>query len=150
MALKLRTSRKPTWIKVLENNNEPESDKNPVLGSFKVIPLTPSEIHSIYKDCEVTKWDIPPAIGKKKSEPRKENIVEDPISFIIKKAKKTIIDWEGLVTEDEEGNEIEIPFSKEMIETLYELNPDVIGYVLDQSDKISVLSSKSEEEDLKN
>lgn len=150
MALVLKTNRKPHWIKILESRDKPEGKKNPVLASFKVIPLQPNEVREIFKKCETVKWEVPPSVGKREFEPRKEVTVDDPFEFVIMKAKKTIIGWEGILTEDKNGDKIEIPYSEEMVETLYGFNPDVINYVLEEADKLSNLWSKSEDGELKN
>lgn len=147
MALKLKTNRKAQWIKVLENREKPESKKNPVLGMFQVLPLTPSEIHTLYKECETDKWYTPPV---KKASPQRESVVENPFEFVVKKAQKTIINWKDIVTEDDDGNEIQLQYSKEMVETLYEYNPEVINYILEKADELSNLSAKAEEDELKN
>lgn len=151
MALKLKTNRKAQWIEVLEDREKPKGKKNQVLGRFKVMPLTPSEIHALIKECEEDKWMLPPNERKKKNPQYiRESVISSPTEFIVKKAEKTIIDWEEIFAEDDDGTEVPIEFSTEMIETLYEFNPEIINYVLDKADELSNLASKSEDGELKN
>lgn len=151
MALVLKTNRKPQWVEVLEDVNKPKGKKNPVLGRFKVLPLTPDEIHSLLKECKEDEWLLPPN-EKKKKNPQyiRESTIGDPTEFFVKKAEKVIVDWEDIFTEDENGNKVPVEFSKDMIETFYRFNPDVIVYVVDKSDEFSNLISKAEDGELKN
>ncbi len=150
MALKLKTNRKAQWVEVLEDNSKPKSKKNPVLGMFKFQPLTQSESFAIFKECETDKWYIPPTTGKKTSNPYRESAIEDPIELILKRAKKIIVDWKDIFSEDEEGNEFEVEFSKDMIDVLYDFNPSIINHVLDKADELANIASKSDENELKN
>jgi hypothetical protein len=146
MALILKTGRKPQWIEVLEDRSKKKSKKNPVLGMFEVLPLTPSETQDIYNQCLKQVWYTPPG---KRSKPERDQEA-NPIEFVINKAKKVILNWKDIFTIDDNGNMVEVKYSEDMIEVLYENNPDIIGYVLEEADKISSLNNELEEDEIKN
>lgn len=146
MALKLKTGRKEFTIERCEDRDKKKSTKNPVVASYKVIALTPSEIHKIFSECEEEFFYTVP--NKKKEIIR--DVKVNSIKFIKERAKKTIKGWEGLVAENDAGKEEAIPYSEEMIEVLYDMNPDEINWLLEKVDEISGILDKKEEEEVKN
>lgn len=146
MALVLKTSRKEIWIDRCEDRNKKKSAKNPVIARYKVMPITPTEVHQIFRDCEEEFfYEVP---NKRKEMVRDTRT--NSIQFTKERAKKCILGWEGLTTTGEDGVEVEIPYSKEMVETLYDLNPDEVNWVLEKIDEISSVIDKKEDGELVN
>lgn len=147
MALKLKTSRKEVWIDRYEKRDKPfDKKKNPVVARFKVLPLTPTEMNEVFNSCEEQFFYEMPTKRKEMVRDTKT----DPVKFTIGKARKIIKDWEGITTENDLGEEIEMPYSEDMVETLYELNPDEINWVITKADELSSVINKEEEDQIKN
>jgi len=150
MGLKLKTNRKEIWIKRCKDKNSPESKKNPVVAEYKVFPATPSEVHEMFRNSEEESFYSMPTESKMKKKETVRELKVNSVKFTIERAKKCIRGWKGLTAENDEGVEVDIEYSEDMVETLYELNPEEINWVLEKIDEISSIIDKTEEEEIKN
>ncbi len=142
MALKLKTKRTTEFVEYREDNDDLKSE---VLAKFEIQCLTPSESMELLKKYNRDKFiEKPGAKGKKKEYER----IQDPdfISLTHEKIKKIIVGWENVL--DEKGKEI--PCTDENKIIVYELNPDVIDYVIEKADSFGRKIEEVEEEEIKN
>lgn len=142
MALKLKIVRTTEFVEYREDNDNLESE---VLASFEVQPLTPSESIKLLKKHQKNEFIVKPGgRGKNKDYER----VQDPdfAALMHDKVDQVIKGWKGVVSED--GTEI--PCTKENKIQVYELNPDVINFVLDKAENFGKAVEEAEDEEIKN
>ena len=140
MALKLKTKRTKEIVEYREDNDDLKSE---VLATFEVMPLTPSETIELLKTHSKDKFIEKPG-GKKQDYERVQE--PDLISLTHDKVNKIIVGWKGVIGEG--GKEIEC--TKENKINVYELNPDIIRYVIDKADSFGEVVEKADEGEVKN
>ena len=139
MALKLRFKKERIRIDFREDNSNPESE---VLATFFVEPLSSTEMNELFKKYEVKEWLAPNR--KTKKELHKEI---DFIKAQKERVCKEIVDWEG-VTDSKTGKPAKCTNENKM--QAWDLNPDIINWVLDEIDTIKDSQEIEKEEKIKN
>ena len=125
--MKLRTKKTQQWIPYLRDGNEMK---------FYVSPMTESENADLLKLCRKFGWE---------KNQRFED-TPDYQSFKAQKIKRTILDWEG--AENEEGTPLECTDVNKM--AVYNGDPEVINWVLEEADKILEAGLKEAEAEKEN
>ncbi len=142
MALKLRTEKEEVRVDYWEGaeDGEPKGGKE-TLASFYGCPMTPSEMNRLLEDCSYKEWDSP---NKKQAKTRFDKW--DDIRFIHERLKKELERWDGVV--DTSGNALECN-EENKIKT-WELNPDIIGWVLEEFKQAGKRIQEEKEAERKN
>ena len=103
-------------------------DGTEALAKFFVKSIPMIEMKGILDSNREVEWDAPPG-----EDQRKERFVEpNYIGVTLDRVDKIICDWEGVV--DKDGKELECTKENKLV--VFNYNPAVINYVLDEARKI--------------
>lgn len=150
MALALKTKKTKHCVEYRAEDKRTGERTGEVLAKFWVMPMTPTEIDRMLDEYRYYEWDAPPASNRKERRSAQLNKQRferyKNIEFVHARIKRTIEDWSDIV--DENGKPI--PCTDENKILVYELNPDVINYVLSEADGIGLEDAERTEQNLKN
>jgi hypothetical protein len=139
MSLKLAVRKRTIRVDIHEKIDDPQT---PVLASFWCEPLTPSETEKLLDKHMSTKWEAPD-----KKSPKQRFVDPRMTAYKIEKVQKVIVRWEGVENEDD-GSPIEC--TNEMKKVVFENNPSIINYVLDEVEDVMDIMKEEKKDKEKN
>lgn len=139
MALKLRLAKERIKINYREDN---ENNKSPVLATFYVEPLTSTELNDLFMKYQKTEWLSPNKKTKKElhKEPDYNKVFKERFC-------KEIVSWEGI---EDIKTDKPIKCTRQNILAIWDLNPGIINWVMEQVDEIKEAQLTNKEERAKN
>ncbi len=139
MALKLRLTKEKIKIDYREDN---EDDQSPVLATFYVEPLTSTELNDLFTKHQKVEWLAPNKKTKKElhKEPDYNRVFKERFC-------REIVDWEGI--EDAKTGK-PIKCTRQNILAVWDMNPTLINWLMEQVDEIKDVQQTAKEEEAKN
>jgi len=142
MGLRLRTQESTFRVEYREKESaDGKTREGEILATFIVRPLTPTRMKKVLSHHKIVEWDSPAKDEKKE---RFESY--DFLGITFDRVRKTIIDWEGIL--DEKGNPL--PCTDENKLLVFELNIEIINYVLVEAAKLGTGLEAEKEAETKN
>lgn len=103
-------------------------DDKKVLAKFFVKPIPMSKTRKMLDDNKIVEWDSPPG----DEQPKERFIDHNYLAITLDRIDGIICDWEGVV--DKDGEELECTRENKL--AIFEYDPSVINYVLEEARKI--------------